>query len=503
MPACPSIDVRLSLIALSLVASGCTPPTPTSTDGFTSTFGTTTGTPGTDDATTLIDPSVGEQTSTGGSGGSSSTDPTATTQADDSTGSVPGCGNDAVEGDELCDGTDLGSATCESQGFDGGTLACAEDCSALDTSGCTSFVCGNGAVEGDELCDGMNLDGATCESQGFDGGTLLCTLDCLGLNIDGCTVCGDVIVEAPEVCDGVALFGETCQSQGFDSGELACLPDCTGYDVTGCGECGNGIIEATEECDTADLGGETCLSQGLGNGALGCTIGCQFNVAGCELASGSLLSVRTGDDVLVAIDPLTLTTMDVGPLGVAFDFGEVAWDTTNGVLWMIDGRPQESLYTVDTTTGMATLVGPHLITDLFGLAHDPTTNTVYGSGESPTGFYSMNQMTGAATLIGDPAVAADGLTYDSLRDEIVALAGGGGQMHSIDRMTGAPTLLSSEGFINNCGLAYDPFQDVYWAIDWSGDLYRYDPNAGYTRTLELSGLGSHDGLTYVQGFGGP
>jgi hypothetical protein len=73
-------------------------------------------------------------------------------------------------------------------------------------------------------------------------------------------------------------------------------------------------------------------------------------------------------------------------------------------------------------------------------------------------------------------------------------------MFTIDRMTGAPTILSNAGFINNCGLAYDPFMDLFWAIDWSGDLFTYDPNAGYTRTLVLGGLGSHDGMTYVQGF---
>jgi len=56
-----------------------------------------------------------------------------------------------------------------------------------------------------------------------------------------------------------------------------------------------------------------------------------------------------------------------------------------------------------------------------------------------------------------------------------------------------------EGFINNCGLGYDPTLDLYWAIDWSGDLYSYDPNNGYTRTLQLSGLTAHDGLTFVPG----
>jgi len=49
------------------------------------------------------------------------------------------CGNDLIEGTELCDGTDLGIDDCTTigQGFTGGTLACGGNCDAWDTSGCT------------------------------------------------------------------------------------------------------------------------------------------------------------------------------------------------------------------------------------------------------------------------------------------------------------------------------------------------------------------------------
>jgi hypothetical protein len=39
---------------------------------------------------------------------------------------------------EACEGADLGGATCASQGFLGGTLACTEICT-FDTSGCTTL----------------------------------------------------------------------------------------------------------------------------------------------------------------------------------------------------------------------------------------------------------------------------------------------------------------------------------------------------------------------------
>ena len=47
----------------------------------------------------------------------------------------PECGNSITEEGEACDGGDLGGMTCESLGYDGGTLGCADDCT-YDESGC-------------------------------------------------------------------------------------------------------------------------------------------------------------------------------------------------------------------------------------------------------------------------------------------------------------------------------------------------------------------------------
>lgn len=45
------------------------------------------------------------------------------------------CGNNSIEGTEVCDGTQVPS-TCATQGFQGGTLACNGTCTGYDTSGC-------------------------------------------------------------------------------------------------------------------------------------------------------------------------------------------------------------------------------------------------------------------------------------------------------------------------------------------------------------------------------
>ena len=53
------------------------------------------------------------------------------------------CGNAVVEGNEQCDGSNLGGQTCVGRGYDGGTLGCNADCT-FDTSSCTTDGGGGG-----------------------------------------------------------------------------------------------------------------------------------------------------------------------------------------------------------------------------------------------------------------------------------------------------------------------------------------------------------------------
>ncbi|MDC0667114.1 hypothetical protein [Nannocystis radixulma] len=478
---------------------------PTSTTDTTETSTTeapTTGVPTTTDDPTDGDSDTSDSTTTTTTGTTTGDPITGTTAVDTTTGTTgpdPTCGNAALDGDEACDGTELGGATCESEGFDGGTLACQADCTALDTSGCTVATCGNGGIDGQEACDGADLGDETCVSQGFEGGTLACAANCMEFDTTQCATCGNDALEVDEVCDGTALGGETCETQGFAGGQLACQADCSGLDTTGCTTCGDGDIDADEQCDGADLGGATCQSLGLGNGDVTCTASCEFDTSACVPSEGLFVTVRAEDNMLRKLDPDTLVFTDIAPLTVDFDFGDLAWDEADQILYMIDGRPAESLWTVDLVTAGATLVGVHGIEDLFGLAWDPTTGKLHAGTRSPYGFYEVNQATGAATWIGNPNLYIDGLTYDSKRDELIAIAGGEGSLFKIDRLTGAPTVLSNNGFINDAGLAYHPGKDLFYAIDWSGNLYTFDPNNGYGRTQLAADLDPHDGMEFIPG----
>ncbi len=103
--------------------------------------------------------------------------------------SSPVCGNGTLDPFESCEDTNLGGQTCVSLGAGvGGVLACTENCT-FDTSGCTS--CGDNLVNGSDVCDGVALDAMKCEDVGWAGGSLDCVGDCGSFDVSECS--NDVI----------------------------------------------------------------------------------------------------------------------------------------------------------------------------------------------------------------------------------------------------------------------------------------------------------------------
>jgi len=254
-----------------------------------------------------------------------------TTTDSSSTGPVAGCGNEVIEDGEVCDGADLGDATCESEGFGAGTLLCAPDCGGFDTTECAAATeCGNGIIEDGEDCDGAELGDETCVSQDFDAGDLACADDCtfditacvnfscgdgeingkeecdgdalpkaaecgdFGTGTVGCTnncvldysnCCGDGSVGSEEVCDGDDLGGASCGIVGeFDAGTLSCASACTEFDTSDCTLCGDGVAQGAEVCDGDDLLGADCTTVpgGFVGGTLTCDGACGIDTSGCN-----------------------------------------------------------------------------------------------------------------------------------------------------------------------------------------------------------------------------
>jgi hypothetical protein len=146
-------------------------------------------------------------------------------------------------------------------------------------------VCGDGIKQGDEECDGNDLGGVNCSDFNFEEGTLVCANDCT-LFTNACSTCGDGQLAATEECDGNNFGGLTCTDLGFDGGTLDCSQDCSQVIESGCMQapnCGNGLLDVGEACDGNNLNGQTCASLGYDGGVLACTNGCMINVDGCSV----------------------------------------------------------------------------------------------------------------------------------------------------------------------------------------------------------------------------
>lgn len=212
---------------------------------------------------------------------------------------------------------------------------------------------------------------------------------------------------------------------------------------------------------------------------------------------GFLFAVADGTDTVQRGDPVTGAMTNVGLLGVTYAFGDLAWG--NNTLFMVDGRGARGLYSVNTSTGAATLIGLHNVTDLFAIAFHPGTNTLYGA--AGTSLYRLNTSTGAATLVGATGVTAalNGLAWDSTRGRMVGITASlaSANVYSINLSTGAATALATGlAGIDNNGWTYDPASDHLVAVDYAGNVWAYNPTT-FTRQSMATGLGAHTGVAFV------
>lgn len=145
------------------------------------------------------------------------------------------CGDGVMNGAEECDGTDFGTASCFSLGYDTGTLRCLPSMCMIDSSGCRCAADSDSDLSCDRVdCDPFNesiYPGAMERCDGWDN-------DCDLMVDEGPEP--DLYCSSFSFCDvWVCMFGECGQSGGPGT----------------CGDDGN---ECTIECDESAM---MCVSE--------------------------------------------------------------------------------------------------------------------------------------------------------------------------------------------------------------------------------------------------
>jgi hypothetical protein len=218
-------------------------------------------------------------------------------------------------------------------------------------------------------------------------------------------------------------------------------------------------------------------------------------------SSGEMFGTDHSD--LYRIDAATGRAVFVASTGLS-GLDALAFDG-NDVLYGTDfSQPDFNLYTINTETGEATVVGP--TGDFFtGLAFDPGDSTLWASTGGFTddrdAIYTINKETGEATFVGKTGLgvffgdATTDLHFDPAGN-LYGSKGGGGQNNvliRIDKETGAGTVVGPIGFRSVSGLAFHPEALEGRQVSANSiDFLTVIAGDSVTKTLTISNIGTED-----------
>ena len=163
------------------------------------------------------------------------------------------------------------------------------------------------------------------------------------------------------------------------------------------------------------------------------------------LVSEYLTSLKPSKEVKLVMKRLTFVVLTV--LLVMIGSTGVAKALLLGTDWNLDPSGTSSLYSIDVTTGTATLIGSTGQIRMIGLVVD-TDSTIYTISEEPASkLWTLNPTTGAATLVGSLGfnLQEGDMTINPITGQMYVANGAGDNLYTVDKATGAPTLVGSFG----------------------------------------------------------
>jgi hypothetical protein len=208
---------------------------------------------------------------------------------------------------------------------------------------------------------------------------------------------------------------------------------------------------------------------------------------------------------LVEIDPTTGATIrTIGSVGYAVNALE--YDATTGKLYggtSLNDPTYNGLIEIDLTTGAGTPIG----TDGWGFGESSpiiaitvdSTGQMFGWYSWTDNLVSINTSTGVATVVGDPFAEntfSNALDFDS--SDTLYMINQNGKYYTIDTATAEETYVNQIGSWNSHHGDFDPTSDLWYSIDWEDprNLIVTDLSAGSSSSIGV--VGDLHTLTFVE-----
>lgn len=190
---------------------------------------------------------------------------------------------------------------------------------------------------------------------------------------------------------------------------------------------------------------------GLAIGAVGFS---NLSALALDINTGGLYGIDISSDILVGIDRKTGSSTSIGPLGVDFpSIAGLAFNPDSNTLFATSGNPASNLYSIDTDSGRASIIGS-LSIDISGLAYSALDGNLYGSSGQTDSLYSIDLLTASTTLIGQLGIDIEqsGLAFAAETDGLYLSDPASDQLYLVSRSNGTATPIGPIGFPQTNGL---------------------------------------------------